>query len=190
MLLDDPPITWDADLTQIRTRVYVEGGGSEARAVVAVGAISLPVVDASGISPTGGLVVSGPQRIRYTGKGTVGGPATPTATGQSVVGNLSGGPYSYVVTQITAGAESPLSAPSPPVTLAAVAKPPSTLTVTPDLGRRGAPVEYRHLPVSIRARRACTAPTPTSVNTQVVAPATAPTVTSQYTRVTPPAVGD
>jgi hypothetical protein len=135
----------------------VEGGGSEARAAVAVGATSLPVTDASWYAPSGGLVVSGPQRIRYTGKGTVGGPTKPTATPQAVVGNLAAGPYSYTVTQVTSGAEGPLSTPSTPVSLAAVAPPPQTLVATPIVSAVPPPA---------------TAPTITPVVTAVPAPTT------------------
>jgi len=191
VLLDEPPITWEADLTQVRTRVFVEGGGAQARAAVAVGATSLPVTDASWYAPTGGQVVSGPQRIRYTGKGTVGGPAAPSATGQSVPGNLSGGPYSYVVTQITAGAESPLSAPSAPVTLPAVASPPATMTVTPISGAvPSPPTAPTVVAVDTRIPTPTTAPVVTSLNTQVVDPVSAPTVTAISLRVPlPPAPG-
>jgi hypothetical protein len=155
VLLDQPAMHWTEDLTQIRTRVYVEGGGAQARSVVKPGDTVLPVTDGGWYSPSGGLVVSGPQRIRYTGKGTIGGPLAPAATPQAVVGALSGGPYSYVVTQITSGAESPMSAPSAPVTLAPVAAPTQPLTLTPVIGVVLAPA---------------TAPTLASVVTQVAPP--------------------
>jgi hypothetical protein len=188
VLLDEPPIHWSTDLTQIRTRVYVEGGGSQARALVAVGATSLPVTDASWYSPTGGLVVSGPQRIRYTGKGTVGGPAKPTATGQSVVGALGGGPYSYVVTQIIAGAESPLSPPSAPVTLPAVASPPPTLQISASFSGVPAPISAPVVTPQLSGVSAPpTAPTVSWVSTLVSPPATGPRLTNASTVVTPPA---
>ena len=191
VLLDEPPIHWSTDLTQIRTRVFVEGGGSQARALVAVGATSLPVTDASWYSPTGGLVVSGPQRIRYTGKGTVGGPAAPIATGQQVAGALGSGPYSYVVTQVIAGAESPLSAPSAPVLLPAVASPTAPIqvsayfsgvpppTTAPAVTPMLSGVSQPATPVNVAWATTvipgpATAPVGSPVSTQVTAPASAP----------------
>ena len=207
VLLHDPSIHWATDLTQIRTRVYVEGGGSQARQRVTPGATSLPVTDASWYSPTGGLVVSGPQRIRYTGKGTVGGPTAPTATGQSIVGSLGAGPYSYVVTQVTAGAESPLSPPSAPVTLPAVAPPPTAMRVesasfsgvapptvvpivTPTLSGVAPPTTA---PTTAWATSIIpsppTAPTASPFGTAVPAPPAAPAASVVSTQVANPAFG-
>jgi len=56
------------DASQMRTRIWVEGGGANAAAPVSVGATVLPVEDATWYSDTGGLVQSGPQRVSYTGK--------------------------------------------------------------------------------------------------------------------------
>lgn len=168
--LDDPPITAHHDVTQLRTRVYVEGGGSEARGSIAVGATSLPVTDASWYSASGGLVVSGPQRIAYSGKGIVGGPAAPAATPQSVPGNLGAGPYSYVVTTITSGAESPMSAASAPVSLPPVSSP----GVAPDI----TPVRTAVLPAA--------AASVVGVSTQVVPPAAGPVLTPFTTGVPAP----
>jgi hypothetical protein len=139
VLLADPPMHWSTDLTQIRTRVFVEGGGSQARANILVGATVLPVTDGQWYSPSGGLVVSGPQRIRYTGKASVGGGAALTATPQLIAGAVVGGPFSYVWSSVTDGNEGPLSAPSAPVTLSAVAAPATPLVVTPVTGLVAAP---------------------------------------------------
>jgi hypothetical protein len=122
-LMNDPPITFDKDWSQVRTRVYVEGGGSQARLPAAAGSTTIQVNDASWYSGTGGIVVSGPQRITYTGKGAVGGPAAPTAAASLVVGNLGAGPYTYKVSQVDSGVETPLSTASTPVSIAAVADP-------------------------------------------------------------------
>jgi len=130
LLLNDPPIAQTTDVSQIRTRVYVEGGGSQAREQINVGATSIPVTDGTWYSGAGGLVVSGPQRIRYTGKGVTGGPGAPTAAATLVAGNLIGGPYLYKVTTI-AGSESPLSGPSNAVTLLQVVEPSSAPSVSP-----------------------------------------------------------
>lgn len=58
------------DLGQVITRQPVEGGGGTALVPVAVGATVLPVgPDATWYNPLGGTVVSGPQRVTYTGLG-------------------------------------------------------------------------------------------------------------------------
>jgi hypothetical protein len=159
VLLQEPAIQWSTDLSQIRTRVFVEGGGSSARALIAPGATVLPVTDGSWYSPSGGLVVSGPQRIAYTGKAGVGGGVAPTAVPVATAGTLGAGPYRYVTTTINAGNESPISAPSAPVTLPAVTGPSTALVLTPVVGQIAAPG---------------VAPTLTPISTQVSAPTTAP----------------
>jgi len=171
VLLDEPPIHWSTDLTQIRTRVYVEGGGSESRGVVVPGATVMPVTDGSWYSPSGGLVVSGPQRLSYTGKAGVGGGPAPGGTPLAMAGALGAGPYRYLTTTITDGAESPLSAPSPAILLPAVAGPPTALVATGIAGQVLPPT---------------TAPTPTPVSTQVAAPATAPGITPASVQVAAP----
>jgi hypothetical protein len=56
-----------SDISQVRTRVIVEGGGSSAKADVAPGADLIPVEEGSWYSATGGLLKSGVQRLAYTG---------------------------------------------------------------------------------------------------------------------------
>lgn len=56
-----------SDITQFITRVYVEGYGTTAATAVAVGDATIAVADVSSFSSGGGTVVSGPQRITYTG---------------------------------------------------------------------------------------------------------------------------
>ena len=64
------------DLSQVRTRVLVEGGGSAAASELVPGETLLPVEDAVWYDATlGGTVVSGPQRITYTGVEAGGGGA-------------------------------------------------------------------------------------------------------------------
>ncbi len=58
------------DLSQILTRIYVEGYGSTAGAEAAVGDTELQVVDDAFYSSGGGLVVAGPQHISYTAIGS------------------------------------------------------------------------------------------------------------------------
>jgi hypothetical protein len=99
----------ERDTRQRRTRVYVEGGGSTAQNAVPAGSTSIPVIDATWYSGSGGTVVSGPQRIPYAGKGIAGGPAALVATALTTPGNLGRGPYSYKYAFVTSGTEGPLS---------------------------------------------------------------------------------
>lgn len=96
------------DLSQVRTRVFVRGGGSNAGADLSVGFTTLPVEDGSWYSGSGGTVECGPQRITHTGvAGTSGAgantgfvqPPTTTqfsiGTGNGAIGgtNLTAGTY-------------------------------------------------------------------------------------------------
>ena len=65
------------DLSQIVTRVSCEGGGANTLESVAVRSAVIPVTTADWYSTLGGTVVSGPQRITYTGRQT-GGPVSYT----------------------------------------------------------------------------------------------------------------
>jgi hypothetical protein len=65
VLLDG--FTVDRDLSQMITRVYVEGGGSNADEYVGPGETIIPVTDALWYED-GGTVVAGPQRITYTSR--------------------------------------------------------------------------------------------------------------------------
>ena len=100
-------IAASTDLSQVRTRVRVEGGGSAAATELEPGETRLPVEDPVWYDPIfGGTVVSGPQRITYTGVVTggegalVGTSARPSnqpiltlATGSGI----EAGPHSYAV---------------------------------------------------------------------------------------------
>ena len=125
VLLNEPAITHQSDVTQIRTRTLVEGGGAEARVPIAPGATSLPVTDASWYAGTGGIVVSGPQRITYTGKGTAGGPPAPTVA-EAGDGNLNG-TYSWKYAHVISGTEATLSPASAAITVGKVAAPSTPL---------------------------------------------------------------
>lgn len=105
------------DLSQVVTRVYVEGGGSNTLAAVPVGASTMPVIDA-GWYPTSGMVVCGPQRITYTGK-VAGGPGTgsrvvglpqspgaPSASDPHTLGGLVGGGYKWKISFVFGSEES------------------------------------------------------------------------------------
>lgn len=128
-LLDEPPLTWRIDRSQLRTRVLVEGNGSTARRAAAPGDTALAVIDASFYSRDGGIVVSGPQRITYTGIGVVGGPDAPAGTAILGAGNLAYGPYVYKTAFVDAGGEGTLSEASAPIPLPGVDDPSGTCTV-------------------------------------------------------------
>lgn len=111
------------DLSQIVTRALVEGGGVNALADVAPGATTLPVDDDSWYDPGGGLVVSGPQRIQYTGvvaggPGTLVGPGVTPSTGLTVTAGQGGavpaGAHGWAYTWRTATGE---TVPSPVTTV-------------------------------------------------------------------------
>ncbi len=95
-----PDLERTVDVTQLRTRVIVEGGGSNAATAVDPGATQLPVEDPVWYSSSGGLLKIGTQRVSYSGKisGGVGSivrgmdapTATPSATLNGTAGNVSG----------------------------------------------------------------------------------------------------
>jgi hypothetical protein len=102
------------DMSQQVTRAYVEGGGVNAFAAVTVGETTLPVEDAVWYPPSG-VVVCGPQRIRYSGKylggggGLVGTGAAPSGAPSLALApgdGLSAGPRDYAVTFVTGAGES------------------------------------------------------------------------------------
>lgn len=110
------------DLSQIATRVWARGGGSNAASDVSVGATTLPVEDGSWYDVAGGTVECGPQRITYTGIGSGGAtgtttgnvpapPATFTITGPAGAGSLDpSAVYGYAFTYVTAAGETTPSA--------------------------------------------------------------------------------
>jgi hypothetical protein len=118
------------DLSQVVTRALVEGGGVTALALVAPGETRLPVEDITWYPPSG-YVVSGPQRLAYTGTVAGGGgafvgagaapstgPIVQTASGAG----LPAGTYKYAYTWVTnAGATIP--SPLTPITTGQIAPP-------------------------------------------------------------------
>lgn len=132
------------DLSQVRTRVWSRGGGSVATIAIPVGATTLPVEDGTWYSTSGGYVESGPQRITYTGKGTLDGQSTTlpppptTAPGAPAVaqantgtantfvsGNLAEGTFKYKVTFVTDSVEGS-AGPAAKLTIVTVAAPDGT----------------------------------------------------------------
>ena len=123
-------VQYTRDLTQVVTRARVEGGGANAVGDVAPGSTLIPIEDPAWYSPTGGWVVSGPQRISYTSVPTssLGGPGSaPVAAVTPGIGALVG-TYTYVVTFGTPTGETTPGPVSNPVSVAAVVAPPSAPT--------------------------------------------------------------
>jgi len=141
-----------ADLSQVRTRIIVEGDGGTASVTIPAGDAITPISQTLPFNPAGGLAKIGPTRVSYAGihtgdgktnttgpitggtPGTPGGapptaPTAPTATaaGSSQAGGLSGGPYRYAVTfELDDTSRSDLGAPSNPVTITPADGPPPT----------------------------------------------------------------
>jgi hypothetical protein len=126
------------DLSPVRTRIFVEGGGVTALAFCAIGETIIPVGTTAWYTALGGKIKSGSQHVAYTGifvggGGTLVGPGVSPAAAPAValvIGTgLGVGTYQYVYTDITPSGE---SLPSPLATittglLAAPATAPTTL---------------------------------------------------------------
>jgi concanavalin A-like lectin/glucanase superfamily protein len=82
-------LNFTIDLTQIRTRIYVQGAGAKTTAPVAPGTTSIPVDDTSWFVSTGGTLISNYGEIlHYTGRSTASGPGTLTGVPASGVGAI------------------------------------------------------------------------------------------------------
>jgi hypothetical protein len=109
-------LTIPSDLSQVITRSFREGGGSNALAEAAVGDTFLAVEDLSWYdSSLGGLVRSGPQLVSYTGvSGSSGGafigPGVAPSAALSVEGKsgsgVTAGAHDWAYTYVTASGES------------------------------------------------------------------------------------
>jgi len=116
-------LQFETDLTQVRTRVLVEGAGTTVLTQIQPGETLIPVRDPIMFPATGGQAVVGQQRLTYTGvitggPGSLVGPgAQPSvalvAAAQVGVG-IDAGSHAYAVTWQSAAGE---SLPSPPVTV-------------------------------------------------------------------------
>ena len=113
----------DRDGSPLVTRVYVEAGGGTALAKVVAGETQIPVDTLAWYDAGGGVVLSGPQRIGYTGVqagggGSLVGPgAAPVdaPAGQVVSGTgIDAGAHDYAIAYVTAAGE---SLPGPRLTL-------------------------------------------------------------------------
>ncbi len=105
----------NTDLGQWITRVYCEGGGVNALAECAAGETIIPVTDTAWYQEAGGTVISGPQRLTYTGLiedggGTLVGPGMGPASAPVLTlaagAGLGAGVYQYAYTDVTAVGES------------------------------------------------------------------------------------
>ena len=142
-------LKFSADLSQVRTRILVEGDGATVALTLPAGDTILPVSQTTPFNPAGGLATLGAARIAYTGivatgpktntTGTVSGgsgagpppaaPAAPTATVASATtaGALAGGPYYYRATfELSDGSRSDVGAFAGPVTITTASAPPPT----------------------------------------------------------------
>lgn len=118
-------VQYTRDLTQMVTRAIVQGGGANALARLPPGSTEIPVEDATWYSASGGLVVSGPQRIRYTGTRAGGGGsltgsgAAPTSAPTLATiagGSVTVGGHAYAYSWVSAQGET-LVAPASFVTI-------------------------------------------------------------------------
>jgi len=126
------------DLSQVITRQPVEGGGSTALIEVPAGETMLPVEDASWYNSTGGTVVSGPQRVPYTGvqlggAGSIVGPSAAPAVAPVLTaggGSVESGVHQYAYVFGT-GAGTSLPSPLASITTdTTTIPPPAAPTVT------------------------------------------------------------
>ncbi|HXJ29256.1 MAG TPA: hypothetical protein VNG35_01375, partial [Gemmatimonadales bacterium] len=117
-------VSYTRDLTQMVTRALVQGGGANALARVTPGSADLPVEDAAWYSPSGGLVVSGPQRIQYAGVRAggagalvgsgAGSPSSAPALAAAAGGAVTVGEHYYAYTWVSSLGES-LNSPAPSI---------------------------------------------------------------------------
>lgn len=148
------------DLSPVITRQPVEGGGANALTDLGIGETSLPVTDVLWYNGAGGgTVVSGPQRLTYTGVqvggggGLVGPGVVPSAAPSlaAVAGTGLGlGVFQYAYTDVTAAGE---SLPSPLGTVTTIDAPtpatpidagdPSPEFANGNLGSPGDTVSYK-----------------------------------------------
>lgn len=172
---------------QLLTRVYVEGGGSTSLTEIRPGETKIPIATAAWYDPAGGSVLSGPQRLAYTGRvvgggGSLVGPgAAPSASPKVTLApgaGIESGLHDYAVTFVTATGES-LAGPRVAVTCGAVPPPPTAPSAgTPTIGPGPDPGAHLYAVTNVTATGE-TVPGPTlSVQTGATPPpASAPTPT-------------
>jgi len=175
-------LRFETDLTQVRTRVLVEGAGTTVLTQINPGETQVPVRDAVMFPATGGQAVVGQQRLTYTGvitggPGSLVGPGAtptvgPTVAAQSGTG-IEAGTHAYAVTFQTAAGES-LPSPAATVTLGPLAPPATAPTAgTPTAGSGPEPGVHVYA-VSFVTASGETTISPGAVVTTLAAPAGVP----------------
>jgi len=184
-------LRFETDLSQVRTRVVVEGAGSVVSTQIAVGETMIPVRDPVMFQPAGGLAIIGQQRISYTGvqtgdQGALVGPgaqpgAAPVAT--AIVGaGIEVGTHNYAVTYVSASGES-LPSPMASVVLGKTDPPPTAPTPNPPTAGTGPDPGVHEYAVSFVTANGETTPSPTnSITTTQVGGVAAPGVTNAVLR--------
>lgn len=104
-----PAVMSDDDLSQVRTRVFVQGASSRILAPIAVGETIIPVENVSLFEATGGSAINNGQVVTYTSRTQVT-PLTAPTPAAAVGTDLSAGVYQYAYTYVTASGE---TVPSP-----------------------------------------------------------------------------
>jgi hypothetical protein len=152
--LHDPAITWSIDKSQVRTRVYGKGAGTQVATTVDAGTGLLPVQVATMFNPAGGSAILGLTPDGATcrvlsyyavqlggGGGLVGPGAAPSAAPGLVAldgAGMESGAHGYAVTFTTAAGES-LAGPVGTVTVGVTAPP--MLTPQPGAATAGGAIE-------------------------------------------------
>jgi len=184
-------LTFDDDLTQVRTRVLVEGAGSIVSTQIQIGETMVPVRDPVMFQPSGGLAIIGQQRISYTGvqvgdQGALVGPgaqpgAAPVAT--AIVGaGIEAGAHNYAVTYQSASGES-LPSPIASVTLGKTDPPTAAPTPNPPTAGTGPDPGVHQYAVSFVTANGETTPGPTnSVTTTQAGGVPTPGITAAVLR--------
>jgi len=118
------------DLSQVITRQPVEGGGSTSVAACAVGETQIPVTELSWYNAAGGTVVSGPQRITYTGKTQASPTTAPTVRPLAGTG-IEDGAHQWAYTFVTAAGETLPSLLSASVLMETLPTAPAVASIVP-----------------------------------------------------------
>ena len=145
-LLNDPPLSVETDLSQVRTRVYGKGAGVSIPCDLAVGETIVPVPDVAIFSTTGGALVHGTTAdgaqsyvgtyagVQVGGGGTVAGPGQAPSTAPTLSAapgtGLGVGTFTYAYTWLTAAGHSLPSPTASVTTIAALAVNPPADTPT------------------------------------------------------------
>jgi len=129
----------DTDLSQVRTRVLMEGGGSNTATDVMAGETILPVEDESWYTQDGGEVICEAQRITYTHVGIMSGgaiigratfPSTAPNVALAAGSGITSGSHYYAVTFYDGSGETTPGPNTSAVTMGAIDNPVSDPTPT------------------------------------------------------------